>query len=203
MRSIAVLFALAASALAFSITEPTNSTGWTTSGPNQVSWEKVSTDNNNFTIVLSNQASYPPTSQVLAALVDASLGKITVNPPSGGWKTGSGFQVNLVQDENHLSSILAQSEQFTISSSTSSTFSTVTSGSASGTASSGTGTLTVPAASGTGTRGTTGSSATDSSGALNPTSSDTSTTPNNNGAASMGVQAGLFAGLAFLGAYLA
>ena len=52
-----VLFALAASALAFSITEPTNSTGWTTSGPNQVSWEKVSTDNNNFTIVLSNQVS--------------------------------------------------------------------------------------------------------------------------------------------------
>ncbi|KAI0637967.1 hypothetical protein C8Q77DRAFT_401032 [Trametes polyzona] len=146
MRSIAVLFALAASAFAFSVTEPTNSTGWTTSGPNQVSWTKVDTDAANFTIVLVNQAHFPPTKQVLDALVDASLGKIVVNPPSGGWKTGSGFQVNLVKDAENTDAILAQSEQFTISTSTSSTFSTATSGSVSASAASGPSLLHLPRA---------------------------------------------------------
>ncbi|OJT10358.1 hypothetical protein TRAPUB_13117 [Trametes pubescens] len=200
MRSVAVLFALAASALAYSVSEPTNSTGWTTSGPNEVSWSKVDTDAANFTIVLVNQASFPPTSQVLDALVVGTLGKVVVNPPSGGWKAGSGFQVNLVKDTDNLNTILAQSEQFTIKASTSSTFSSA----ASGTVTAGSGTLTVPPASTTGaTAG--GSTATDSTGALNPTSSDTSTSPTgSNGAAkSMGMQAGVFAGLALLGAFLA
>ena len=69
----------------------------------------------------------PPTQQVLAALVVGTLGQTTVNPPSGGWKTGQGFRVNLVQDSQHLDSILAQSEEFdiTVSSSTS-TFMTAT-----------------------------------------------------------------------------
>ncbi|KAI0824704.1 Ser-Thr-rich glycosyl-phosphatidyl-inositol-anchored membrane family-domain-containing protein [Trametes gibbosa] len=201
MRSIAVLFALAASAFAYSVTEPTNSTGWTISGPNEVSWTKVDTDPSNFTIVLVNQAHFPPTKQVLDALVDASLGKITVNPPSGGWKAGTGFQVNLVKDAENTDTILAQSDQFTIVTSTSSTFSSATSGTLLATGASGT--LTVPASV---TGGSPGASvtATDSTGALNPTGSDTSTNPGNNGAsASMGMQAGLFAGLAFLGAFLA
>ncbi|KAI0650216.1 hypothetical protein C8Q79DRAFT_998108 [Trametes meyenii] len=200
MRSVAVLFALAASALAYQVTEPTNSTGWTTSGPNQVSWNKVDTDSANFTIVLVNQASFPPTSQVLAALVDGSLGKTNVNPPSGGWKAGTGFQVNLVKDAENLNTILAQSNQFSITTSTSSTFSSATSGSISATAASGT--LTVPATSGTAASGSK-TSATDSAGALNPTNSDTSTNPPNSAAVSMGKQAGLFAGLALLGAFLA
>ncbi|OSC99009.1 hypothetical protein PYCCODRAFT_1480250 [Trametes coccinea BRFM310] len=202
MRAVAVLLALASSAFAFTVTEPTNSTGWTTSGPNVVAWTAVSTDRANFTIVLDNQSVFPETKQVLAALVDTSLGKITVNPPSGGWKAGSGFRVNLVQDAENLNSLLAQSDMFTISSSTSSTFSSATSGSVS--ASAGSGTLTVPASSGTGSSGSSVSSgSTDSTGALNPTSSDTSTTPTNGAATSMGKQAGLFAGLALLGAFLA
>ncbi|KAI0356469.1 hypothetical protein OH77DRAFT_1400882 [Trametes cingulata] len=138
MRTIAAILALAASALAFQVTEPTNSTGWTTSGPNEVSWTKVDTDASNFTIVLVNQVNFPPTKQVLAALVQSSLGKIVVNPPSGGWKAGSGFQVNLVKDAENTDSILAQSDQFTISSSTSSTFFSSTSGVATGSAGSGT-----------------------------------------------------------------
>lgn len=55
MRSIAVLLALAASALAYQVTEPDSVTGWTTAGSNVVSWDKVSTDAANFTIVLVNQ----------------------------------------------------------------------------------------------------------------------------------------------------
>ncbi|CDO68142.1 hypothetical protein BN946_scf185003.g14 [Trametes cinnabarina] len=199
MRAVAVLLALASSAFAFTVTEPTNSTGWTTSGPNVVAWTSVSTDRANFTIVLDNQSVSPESSQVLAALVDAKLGKVTVNPPSGGWKAGTGFRVNLVQDAENLSAILAQSDIFTISSSTSSTFSSSTSGLASGTT--GSGVLTVPAASSTVPAGSTGS--TDSTGALNPSSSDTSTTPTNGAATSMGKQAGLFAGLVLLGAFVA
>ncbi|KAI9001353.1 hypothetical protein BD414DRAFT_474403 [Trametes punicea] len=197
MRSAAVLLALASSAFAFIVTEPTNSTGWTTSGPNVVAWTSVSTDPANFTIVLDNQSVFPETTQVLAALVNSNLGNVTVNPPSGGWKAGSGFRVNLVQDAEHLSSILAQSDFFTIKASSSSTFSSNTGSSS---ASAATGTLTVPASSAT--SGSAGS--TDSTSALNPTTSDTSTTPITNGAStSMGMQAGLFAGLALLGAFLA
>ena len=59
-----------------------------------------------------------------------------MNPPSGGWKSGPGFRVNLVKDAQDLNSILAQSDMFTISTSTSSTFSTAT---GTGTVSAGTG----------------------------------------------------------------
>ncbi|TBU23504.1 hypothetical protein BD311DRAFT_781653 [Dichomitus squalens] len=134
MRSALALLAFAASALAYTVTEPDASTGWTTSGPNVVAWQSVSTDPANFTIVLDNQVQQPPTTQVLDALVVGSEGKITVNPPSGGWKAGKGFRVNLVADTEHLTTILAQSPQFDIVASTSSTFSTAvtaTSGSSS------------------------------------------------------------------------
>ena len=54
MRVVASLLALAASALALQVTEPTNSTGWATSGQNTVTWDAVSTDPSNFTVVLVN-----------------------------------------------------------------------------------------------------------------------------------------------------
>lgn len=57
MRSFAAVLAFAASALAVSVTAPTNATGWATSGQNTVSWTAVSTDPKNFTIVLVNKAS--------------------------------------------------------------------------------------------------------------------------------------------------
>jgi len=63
----------------------------------------------------------PNGDQVLNALVDGTLGNITCNPPSGGWPTGAGFRVNLVQDATHLNSILAQSSQFNINGSSSTT----------------------------------------------------------------------------------
>ena len=59
MRSAFALLAFAASALAYTVTEPDAATGWTTSGPNVVAWTKVSTDAANFTIVLDNQVYYP------------------------------------------------------------------------------------------------------------------------------------------------
>lgn len=58
----------------------------------------------------------PIDNQVLAALVDGTLGSIVANPPSGGWPIGSGFRVNLVLNPDSLGSILTQSLQFNISS---------------------------------------------------------------------------------------
>ena len=46
-----------------------------------------------------------------------------MNPPSGGWVAGSGYRVNFVQDANNLNTIYAQSDDFTIEESSSSTFS--------------------------------------------------------------------------------
>lgn len=54
MRAVATLLAFAASALALQVTAPTNTTGFFTSGSNKVSWQSVSTDPTNFTIVLVN-----------------------------------------------------------------------------------------------------------------------------------------------------
>lgn len=58
--------------------------------------------------------------QVLAALVDGTLGKTSLNPQNGGWPTGSHFRLNLVQDDRDLNAILAQSPEFSIVSSTNS-----------------------------------------------------------------------------------
>ncbi|KAI0939400.1 hypothetical protein AcW1_004455 [Taiwanofungus camphoratus] len=196
-----VLLAFAASSLAYTITSPTNSSGWTTSGPNTVSWTKVSTDPVNFTVVLSNQQVYPPVQQVLDALVVGSDSSTVVNPPSGGWVAGTGYQVNLVQDPTHLDSILAQSQQFSIAQTTSSTFSSSFSTASSASAS----TQSLSNAASSGLSSSASSPSSGNTGALNPTSSDTSTSPTSSNAAApaMGVQASVFSLLALLGVALA
>ncbi len=57
----------------------------------------------------------------LAALVVGSDGTATLNPPSAGWPKGGGFRVNLCRDPQSPTTILAQSDQFNITSSTSAT----------------------------------------------------------------------------------
>lgn len=54
MRTFAAVLALATSALALQVTAPTNATGFSTSGQNTVSWNRVATDPANFTVVLVN-----------------------------------------------------------------------------------------------------------------------------------------------------
>ncbi|OBZ67676.1 hypothetical protein A0H81_12124 [Grifola frondosa] len=110
MRSVAALLIFAASSLAYSITGPNNITGWTTSGPNSITWTRVSTDPSNFTIVLDSHQGDPTSQQVLATGVDGSEGSMTVSPPSGGWVAGTGNRVNFVKDGG----ILAQSSPFNI-----------------------------------------------------------------------------------------
>lgn len=60
-----------------------------------------------------------PSDQVLAALVEGSLGNTTVNPPSAGWPSpGTGYVVNFVSEVTNLNQILAQSPPFEIELST-------------------------------------------------------------------------------------
>jgi hypothetical protein len=63
----------------------------------------------------------PSGQEVLIATVDGQLGVITVPAPSGGFPVGNGFQVNFVNDTSHLSTILAQSTQFAITQSNTTT----------------------------------------------------------------------------------
>jgi hypothetical protein len=117
----AVIVSFAAAAAAYRVTTPNGVQGWTTSGAQPLAWDRVSTDPLNFTAVLVNEGITPTYSQILAALVDGNLGQTALNPPSNGWPVGGGFQVNLVQDEQSLNTILAQSPTFNITPPTSST----------------------------------------------------------------------------------
>ncbi|KZT13030.1 uncharacterized protein LAESUDRAFT_719340 [Laetiporus sulphureus 93-53] len=213
----AVVLTFAASAFAYTVTQPSNSSGWNTSGPNTVKWSTVSTDASNITIVLDNQSETPQYSEVLATDIQGSLGSYTVNPPDGGWKSGTGFRVNLVKSESEETTIYAQSDDFTITESTSSTYSSGSSTATSSTASfSSTGSVSVTSSSSGSSSGSlSGSSASTSSGASasvassassgshTATGSASSTSSSSAAAAGMGVQTGLLSLLALLGVALA
>ncbi|KAF5388051.1 hypothetical protein D9615_000569 [Tricholomella constricta] len=121
--STALCLSFIASVLAYEVTEPSASKGWSDSGAQTLAWTRVNTDPANFTVVLTNvdRSALPQNNQVLAAQVDGSLETITVNPPSGGWPSGGSFRINFVKDTNNLDAILAQSNEFDIEASTETT----------------------------------------------------------------------------------
>ncbi|KAI9508116.1 hypothetical protein F5148DRAFT_20699 [Russula earlei] len=121
MRSFVFLLSLLASACAYQVLTPGNAVGWTTSGPNTVTWQRVVTDPTNFTMLLVNQSVLPSGQELLIAQVDGTLGNLTVPSPSGGFPPGAGFQVNFVKSPQDLNTIYAQSGQFSINQSTTST----------------------------------------------------------------------------------
>jgi len=185
MHAIATfLLSFLATTWAYSVLTPNDSVGWVNQGSNNLTWTRVDTDPLNFTVVLTNQNMSGFQSEVLAALVDGTLGFTRLNPHNGGWPTGSHFRVNLVKDDLDLNSILAQSPEFDITEANS----TSTTGTASfsfGTTA--TGTATTPTQSG-------------SSGAsqTNPI-----TVPTGGAASSYPVQTGLLALFSLLGFALA
>jgi len=185
MRVFSALALFVASTLAFTVTKPATDDTWDLNASSQtVTWTSVSSDRSNFSIVLTNQESQPSYSQVLKALVVATDGTTTVSPPATGWPSGSGFQVNLVQDATDLNAILAQSGKFNISVSTSSQSSSSHSS-------------TLIASNPASTPSSTGSG--EPSG-----TSDTSTTPHQSGGAvGLNIQTGFIASVALLGAILA
>ncbi|KAG1907000.1 uncharacterized protein F5891DRAFT_999742 [Suillus fuscotomentosus] len=170
--SVAILLASIASAFAYEVTSPGDSEGWTTAGPNVLTWQRVDTDPANFTAVLTNVNYGVMNPQVLNALVDGTLGSIVCNAPSGGWPVGAGFRVNLAADAQHLDTLLAQSNQFNITSGSSTSTST------------GSGAKTTTTSLFSGTTGTIPSTAV----AASTTSSDTSTTPTGSSAAILGMK---------------
>ncbi|KAF8742451.1 hypothetical protein AX14_004319 [Amanita brunnescens Koide BX004] len=109
---LACVLALTSSAMGYQVTVPNTSENWTNVGGQPLSWQRVDTDPQNFTVVLTNVNNQ--NQQVLAALVDGTLGNTTCNPPSGGWPLGNGFRVDFVKDASDLNTILAQSSQFSI-----------------------------------------------------------------------------------------
>jgi hypothetical protein len=56
----------------------------------------------------------PAGEEVLIATVDGNQNSIAVPAPSGGFQVGKGYQVNFVKDSQDLTTILAQSNQFSI-----------------------------------------------------------------------------------------
>ncbi|KAF9028464.1 hypothetical protein BDZ89DRAFT_1066111 [Hymenopellis radicata] len=150
----------------------------------------VNTDAANFTVFLTNEdRSVMPTNNLeLAALVVGSDGNTTLNPPSAGWPKGGGFRVNLCRDPQSPTTILAQSDQFNITSSTS----TSATSSGSKTLNTHTGTTFIA----TGTSGSVDSSST-STDNLSPVSTSNAAMPG------VVAQGGLMGALAVIGALLA
>lgn len=65
---------------------------------------------------------------ILVALVEGNAGFTTVAPPSSGWVDGMDYRVDLVADPSHPDTILAQSGDFSITSSSNTSSSSGTSG---------------------------------------------------------------------------
>ncbi|TDL29215.1 hypothetical protein BD410DRAFT_680680, partial [Rickenella mellea] len=118
MHAFIITLYLAASALAYKVISPNGSQGWTTTGPNSITWQRdSSTDPQNFSVALTNpdRSIMQFDNQILLALVDGTNAtSAPVNPPSGGWPHGAGFKVNLLKDSEDVTSILASSDTFEI-----------------------------------------------------------------------------------------
>jgi hypothetical protein len=125
--------------------------------------------------------------EVLQALVIGSAGFIQVNPPSGGWVPAPDYRVDFVQDAADQSTIYAQSGDFNITGSSTTSSTSSTSGA--------TIVLPNPTANPTDTTGISGSSASSSASIL-PTSSSAA-------ALSYSVQTGLLGLFSLLGFALA
>jgi len=168
MRCLFALLSFVAAASAYKVLTPGDTAGWSTAGPNTVTWQRVDTDPATFTMLLVNQNNnaLPGGKEVLIATVDGTTGKINVPLPSSGFPAGNAFQINFVKDPQNLDAILAQSQQFAIaqSSTTASASSTVASASPAGS------TVQVT------------QSTPDSTGGLNPTASSASAPASKNNA---------------------
>ncbi|KAF8804182.1 hypothetical protein BYT27DRAFT_7143953 [Phlegmacium glaucopus] len=121
MRTIAAfLLSFVASTLAYTVLSPNHSNGWTNQGSQNLTWQRLSTDPLNFTVILDNQDVPDFEKEVLAIFVDGTTGFTQLDPYYyyEGWPTGSGFRVKLVKAGQYLDAVLAESEDFNIIDST-------------------------------------------------------------------------------------
>ncbi|KAL8278302.1 hypothetical protein RQP46_009334 [Phenoliferia psychrophenolica] len=111
VANIICTLALAASSLAITVNTPS---GWTTTGPNVLTWTSVATDHTTFAAVLvNNNKTLVPSQITIEANETTSSGTFTVTPDSP-YPAGSGFQVNFLSGLNSDSSIYGQSGSFNI-----------------------------------------------------------------------------------------
>lgn len=92
MVSAALVLALASAAAALKLTSPTSSDVWTVGEDQTVTWDVVSSDQDSFNIYLSNMASYPSTTILLASDVESSAGSATVD--GSKLTAGDSFTIN-------------------------------------------------------------------------------------------------------------
>ncbi|GFF42653.1 UPF0619 GPI-anchored membrane protein AFUA_3G00880 [Aspergillus udagawae] len=119
MRFALTLTALVGSAAALSITSPQKDQDVDLSEKTKVEWSSVSSDPSSFDIYLVKMNSYPPINKLVAENVKTSDGSYTIDGLSAD--SGSGYQVNFVSKDPKNTGILAQSQQFKVESSGSST----------------------------------------------------------------------------------
>ncbi|EIW73595.1 hypothetical protein M231_04201 [Tremella mesenterica] len=144
------LAALISSAAAVLITAPTNTSGWETSGSEEITWSTVATDPTTFDIQLITPQD-PNTPINITSNVDSSSGQYTYTPPSD-LAVGGNYRVNIVSPNG---GILAQSDYFNVTQGTSSvspsssapSSTASTSGTSSGTTTSTSATSSTPASS--------------------------------------------------------
>ncbi|WVQ78963.1 hypothetical protein IAT38_001055 [Cryptococcus sp. DSM 104549] len=124
MYSTATITALLASLAltnAIKVTSPDSDTVWKAGDSQTIEWEAVSTDATSFVVQLVNQAGYLADSPV-TLIANQSTGdsditnSATVSYPDGDWPEGTAFQINLVTSTKSSAAILAQSNQFNITS---------------------------------------------------------------------------------------
>ncbi|WWD04695.1 hypothetical protein V865_002766 [Kwoniella europaea PYCC6329] len=104
-------FALfAAAAQAIQITNPSNQTGWESTGSQLIEWTSVSTDPGNFSIYISQPGS--SAKEVIQKDVNTSEGSF-IYTPSKTISPGQGYQISFLSNDNN-NGILAQSNQFEV-----------------------------------------------------------------------------------------
>lgn len=92
MVSSVLILALASAAAALKLTSPTSSDVWTVGEKQTVTWDAVSSDQDSFNIYLSNMASYPSTTILLASDVESSAGSATID--GSKLTAGDSFTIN-------------------------------------------------------------------------------------------------------------
>jgi len=117
ISQLAFAFSFVLGAVAYTVTSPSSSSPWTSTGPNTLSWIRVESDPTTFAVVLTNtdRSALPVNNQPLAASIDGTTGAVAISPAPGGFfPVGAGFRVNLIKSASEVDTILAQSPMFSI-----------------------------------------------------------------------------------------
>ncbi|KAE8541695.1 hypothetical protein D1P53_001866 [Cryptococcus gattii VGV] len=203
MHSTALIVSLLASlglSNAISITSPSKDTVWLSGTSGQtIEWTSVSTDPTTFNIELDNQSGFLDNAPITLASNQStgdsgSTNTVTVTYPGGGaWPTGVAFQVNFMSTDQKNTGILAQSEQFNITSGgdSSSSASSSTSSSASSASSSSASAAAVSTTSASSASATTTTHASSGSSASASASGSSSSLPNTSSGAALTASAGI------------